>query len=88
MVRKQSTGGCLCDNSKPSFLPRLTGVHFRGELQHVGHVGEQKLKCQSIRTRKIAGVRCKTNYMTDPVFDQVSFRLSDVAHRNMNQKCI
>ena len=23
----------------------LTGVHFRGELQHVGHVGGQKIKC-------------------------------------------
>ena len=22
----------------------LTGVHFRGELQHAGHVGEQKIK--------------------------------------------
>ena len=35
----------------------LTGVHFRGELQQVGHVGEQKIKCRSIRTREIAGVR-------------------------------
>ena len=23
----------------------LTGVHFRGDLQHLGHVGEQKIKC-------------------------------------------
>ena len=35
----------------------LTGVHFRGELQHVGHVGEQKIKCLPIRTREIAEVR-------------------------------
>ena len=35
----------------------LTDVHFRGELQHVGHVGEQKIKCRPIRTREIAGVR-------------------------------
>ena len=28
----------------------LTGVHFLGKLQHVGHVGEQKLKCRPIRT--------------------------------------
>ena len=35
----------------------LTGVHFRGELQHVGHAGEQKMKYQPIRTRKIGGVR-------------------------------
>ena len=35
----------------------LTGVHFRGELQHGGHVGEQKIKCRPIRTREVAGVR-------------------------------
>ena len=35
----------------------LTGVHSRGELQHVSHVGEQKIKCQPIRTREIAAVR-------------------------------
>ena len=35
----------------------LTGVHFRGESQHVGHVGEQKSKCRLIRTREIAGTR-------------------------------
>ena len=35
----------------------LTGVHFRGELQHVGHGGEQKIKCSPIRTWEIAGVR-------------------------------
>ena len=28
----------------------LTSVHFRGELQHVGGVTEQKIKCQPIRT--------------------------------------
>ena len=37
----------------------LTGVHFQDKLQHVGHVGEQKIKFQPIRTREIAGVRCK-----------------------------
>ena len=40
----------------------LTGVHFRGEnvrqkLQHVGHVGQQKMKVSPIRTREIVGVR-------------------------------
>ena len=34
----------------------LTGAHFRGRLQHAGHVDEQKLKCQAIGTRGIAGV--------------------------------
>ena len=28
----------------------LTGIHFRGELQHGGPVGEQKVKCRPIRT--------------------------------------
>ena len=35
----------------------LTEVHFRGELQHVGDVSEQKIKCWPIRTREIGGVR-------------------------------
>ena len=39
----------------------LTGVHFRGELQHVGYVSEQKFKCQPIRTREIGGVYKKSN---------------------------
>ena len=36
---------------------RLIGVRFRGKLQHVSHVGEQKLKCQPIRTREIGVAR-------------------------------
>ena len=28
-----------------------------GKLQHIGHVGEQKIKCQPIRAREIAGIR-------------------------------
>ena len=35
----------------------LTGVHFRGELQHVGDVGGQKIKCRPIRAREIGGAR-------------------------------
>ena len=34
-----------------------TGVHFWGELQHVGDVSEQKMKYWPIRTREIGGVR-------------------------------
>ena len=30
----------------------LTGIHFQGQLQHVGHVGQQKITCRPIRTRK------------------------------------
>ena len=28
----------------------LIGVHFRGELPHVGDISEQKIKCRPIRT--------------------------------------
>ena len=35
----------------------LTGVHFWGELQHVGDVNEQKIKFWSIRTPETGGVR-------------------------------
>ena len=35
----------------------LAGIHLRGELQHVGHVDEQKIKCRAIRTREIPCVR-------------------------------
>ena len=34
----------------------LTGVYFRGKLQHTGHVGEQRIKFRSIKTREIVGV--------------------------------
>ena len=52
-------GSCLCDIWKPSYCLALylTDVHFQGELQHFGHVGEQKIKCRPIRTRKIASLR-------------------------------
>ena len=39
--------GCICDNLKPSFLPRLLFswcTFSSGELQHVGYVGEQKIQ--------------------------------------------
>ena len=35
----------------------LTVVYFRGDLQHVGRVDEQKIKCRPKRTRETAGVR-------------------------------
>ena len=43
----------------------LTGVHFRYELQHVGHVGGQKKKCRLIRTREIGGVRFQEEIYAD-----------------------
>ena len=39
------------------FFLSLIGVHFRGELEHVGDVSEQKIKCWPIRSRNIGGVR-------------------------------
>ena len=41
----------------------LTGVHFRGELQHDGDVSQQKIKCRPIRAREIGGVSLSTYYM-------------------------
>ena len=35
----------------------ITGVHFQGELKHVGVVSEQKCKYRPIRTREIGGIR-------------------------------
>ena len=34
----------------------LTGVHFRGKLQHGGDVSQQKIKCRPIKTQEIGGV--------------------------------
>ena len=42
----------------------LTGVHFRGELQHIGHVGGQKIKCRPITTREIGGARLQKELYT------------------------
>ena len=35
----------------------LASLHFRGELQHFGHVGEQKIKRWPTRTREIADIK-------------------------------
>ena len=55
---------CICEfvyvtTVNPAFCLALylTGVNFRDELQHVGHVDEQKIKYWPIRTREIVGVR-------------------------------
>ena len=34
----------------------LTGIHFGGELQHDGDVGQQKIKWRPVKTREIGGV--------------------------------
>ena len=43
-------------NPAPCLFLYLTGVHFSGELQHVGGESKQKIKCWPIRTREIGGV--------------------------------
>ena len=40
----------------------LTDLHFRGELQQVGHVGEQKINCRPIGTQEIAVARLQDEY--------------------------
>ena len=49
----------------------LTGVHFRGELQHVGHVGEQKIKCDQSELEKQLLSDCNGNYMDN--IDNVTY---------------
>ena len=46
----------------------LTGVHFRGELQHGGDTSQQKIKGRPIRTREIGGV-----LLADVLYERVSF---------------
>ena len=42
----------------------LTGVHFRNELQHVGHVGEQKIKCDPTKNFENYDIRLlEKNYV-------------------------
>ena len=51
----------------------LPDVHFRGELQHVGQTGWQKIKCRSIRTREICGVR-----LPEKLYAKDNFKIFDV----------
>ena len=50
--------GAYVTIGNPAFclLLYLTGVHFRGELQHGGDVNQQKIKRRPIRTSEIGGV--------------------------------
>ena len=49
----------------------LTRVYFRGELQHVGHVGAQKIKCRPIRTQEIGGVRLQEELYVSSEFCEI-----------------
>ena len=46
----------------------LTGVHFRGELQHGGDVSQQKIKCRSIKAREIGCVS-----LSDVLYEKEKF---------------
>ena len=56
----------------PAFCPflYLTGVHFRGELEHDGDVSQQKIKRWLIRTREIGGVS-----LSDVLYEKVQILL-------------
>ena len=51
--------GCLCDIGNTAFwlFLYLAGIPFRGELQQVGDVSEQKIKYWPIRTQEVGAVR-------------------------------
>ena len=59
----------------------LTGVHFQGELQQVGHVGGQRIKCRPIRTREMGGDRLQEELY-------VSVYLSCVSQKQRLQKIL
>ena len=56
----------------PAFCPflYLTGVHFRGELEHDGDVSQQKIKRRLIRTREVGGVS-----LSDVLYEKVQILL-------------
>ena len=60
----------------------LTGVHFRGELQHFGHVRRQKIKCRPIRIREIGGARLR-----DELYARIHLHL-ELPHQIQEQKTL
>ena len=58
------TIGNLLDVYSKSLALYFTGLHFRGELQHVGDVSEENFKCRPIRSQEIDGVR-----LTEALFE-------------------
>ena len=63
------------------FFLYLTGVHFRGELQHGGYVSQPKIKCRPSRTREIGGVS-----MSDVLYVKQFFTLFSQCFRCMTKK--
>ena len=56
----KSLWGCLFNKLISNFLSQLQfdwRIYFRGELQHVRHMDEQKIKCGLIRAGEITEIR-------------------------------
>ena len=60
------------------FVWYLTSKNFRGEFQHDGHVGEQKIKRQPIRTGGIAGP-----WLQDELYDGIYLKDYDHIFRKL-----
>ena len=63
------------------FFLCLFGVHFRGELQHVGDVSEQKIKCWPIRTWEIRGTK-----LQDGLYVRADFRSIKMKYMEHTEK--
>ena len=57
MFCKREVGYVTIGNPGFCLALYLTGLYFRGELQHVNDVSKQKVKCEPIRAREIGDVR-------------------------------
>ena len=56
----------------------LTGVHFRGKLQHGGDVSQQKIKCRPSRTQEIGGVSLSDVLYVNALSNEVYAGVCDV----------
>ena len=67
----------------------LTGVHFRGKLQHRGDVSQQKIRCRPIRTRKIGSVSLSdVLYVLEALTLQTHHVYSTLKRRRMHVVCL
>ena len=54
---------CVCENPGFCLVLYLTGVHFRVELQHAGHVVGKKSSVDQSELEKWVVSDCQWNYM-------------------------
>ena len=59
MILQWAIWGCQFNKLIANFLPNfhLTGIYFWRELQYIGPVGEQNIKCRPVKTREITHIR-------------------------------